>query len=423
MYISKVELKHIRCFENFSVELKRGDELILWTMILGDNATGKTTLLRSIAIGLCDESSAAGLLKESEEGYIRRDKNDASILIELRDEIDPEEIYSIVTTIELIKSQGDWYFERLRQTTSPPDEFPWDKIFVCAYGADRGTSGSADMARYTAISAVYNIFNNIEGLQNPELAIRRIEREDVKKEILLTLNRIMETDNISIPLSGIEIDGPWGPKMPLRDLADGYKSTFLWVTDLFGRALSYNPEIEYSREISGIVLIDEIEQHLHPKWQRHVIHRLKKEFPKIQFLTTSHSPLIARSVGQLTAETDREQLLYLELQKENVIKLHKLETLKGLNIDQILASKAFDYIIGADPEVEKLLEEASELAGKGNKRDVDENKRYLEFKKVLKKILQPDGQTLAVRDVQKDLYLEMKKQIKELEMALFGENS
>lgn len=423
MYISRIELNNIRCFEHFSVKLETDGEPVLWTTIVGDNATGKTTLLRSIAIGLCDESSAAGLLKESEEGYIRRNEDNASICIELKERTEPNKTYTIKTNIELLESERHLHIERLRQTTQPPDKFPWVKIFVCAYGADRGTAGSADIAGYSAISAVYNIFNNIEGLQNPELTIRRIQKQEVETEVKRILNSLMETDEINIQESGIVIDGPWGSRMPLRDLADGYKSTFVWVTDLVGRALSYNSQINYSREIHGIVLLDEIEQHLHPKWQRSVVHRLKKEFPNLQFIITTHSPLIASSVGQLTTATGQDKLLHLTLQKGNEIATNELATLKGLNIDQVLASKAFDYLIGADPEVEKLLEEASELAGKGNKRDADENKRYLEFKKVLKEILQPDGKTLAERDVQKDLYLEMKKQIKELEMALFGENS
>jgi len=58
-------------------------------MVTGDNATGKTTLLKAIALGLCDQSSAAGLLRESDSGYIRRNDRTATIDIELRSATKP----------------------------------------------------------------------------------------------------------------------------------------------------------------------------------------------------------------------------------------------------------------------------------------------------------------------------------------------
>lgn len=422
MYISKIELKNIRCFEDFSIELERNGESVLWTTILGDNATGKTTLLRSIAIGLCDESSASGLLKESdEEGYfIRRSRNKATIYIELRNVFDPKVKVSIKTIIDRFRIKKGKYFERLRQSTNPVyDRFPWDNIFVCAYGAGRGISGTGDIAGYSVINAVYNMFNYNEVLQNPELTIRRIKRGS-QKEVLRTLKSLMNTNEIKIPPSGIEVNGPWGKRMPLRDLADGYKSTFLWVTDLLGWALSYKPEINSSKDIYGIVLVDEIEQHLHPKWQKVVVYRLKKQFPNVQFITTTHSPLVASSVGQLLEGKNRDKLIHLELKDKNKIVYKELEPLKGLKVDQILASKAFDYLIGADPEVERILAEASELASKGDERTENENNRYHSIKKALKKILQPEGRTLIQRVAEEELYEEMKRRISELEKELFG---
>ena len=72
LYISRVVLKNVRCFKDIDLKFSPASSPVPWTMVLGDNSTGKTTLLRCIAMGLCDESSAAGLLKESYEGLIRR---------------------------------------------------------------------------------------------------------------------------------------------------------------------------------------------------------------------------------------------------------------------------------------------------------------------------------------------------------------
>jgi len=252
MYISRVKIEKIRCFDDIEILFDLKGEKSPWTMIVGDNATGKTSLLRSIAIGLCDESSAAGLLKESEEGYIRRGitKNRGKITrgkitICLKENSKYSKEYRIETRIEKIPvrkgtSEKD-YFEKVRQKTFPSKSFPWGKIFASAYAAGRGTVGTGDIAGYSVINAVYNMFNYNEGLQNPELTIHRVTENFSRKKVFKILKMLLpKTENFELGRSGLTVDGPWGTKMPLRDLADGYKSSFLWVTDFLGWALSYN---------------------------------------------------------------------------------------------------------------------------------------------------------------------------------------
>ena len=113
MYIKKIVLKNIRCFEDIEISYDLSGDAHPWTVIVGDNAVGKTTLLRSIAIGLCDESSAAGLLKESDSGYVRYGEKEGSIIIDL---VGDTKKYKIKTTIEHIKINSG-YFERVRQKT------------------------------------------------------------------------------------------------------------------------------------------------------------------------------------------------------------------------------------------------------------------------------------------------------------------
>lgn len=290
MYVSKLKLTNIRCFKKLSINFEGKSKPILWTTFLGDNSTGKTTLLRSIAIGLCDESSAAGLLRESEQGYIRRDcREDGIIEITLRK---GEEKIVIKTTIKTVKNAP---FETLRQKITPKLSQPWNDLFVCAYGIGRGLSGTGDLSGYLLIDAVYNLFNYTEGLQNPELVIHRLNRlpgEKFKKIVKPLLKNILgleEKDNIYLGETGILVDGPWGKKMPLRDLSDGYRSTFQWVIDFVGWALMRKNAPSDSSKIEGIVLVDAIEEHLHPKWQRNVVKRLKDIFPKVQFIVTTHS--------------------------------------------------------------------------------------------------------------------------------------
>ena len=283
LYLSHVQLHNVRCFDTLDIELGGpGIEPAGWNLILGDNATGKSTLLRSIAMGLCDEASAAGLLKESDEGYIRRGKTEAEIDILLHDPYSPDKKFRITTTVKREKKGRGIFADRVRQDTNPPGtEFPWETLFVSGYGAGRGVTRTGDISSYSAIDAVYNMFNYSEGLQNPELVILRLiahtsDNRLMQRQIFQVLQTAMGIEEIELTSKGIRVSGPWGEEMPLRDLADGYRSSFLWLTDLIGWALAFDPTRKSTEGICGIVLIDEIEQHLHARWQRTAI----DDFPK-----------------------------------------------------------------------------------------------------------------------------------------------
>lgn len=86
--------------------------------------------------------------------------------------------------------------------------------------------------------------------------------------------------------------------LPLRNLSDGYRSIVYLTADIAYRAIKLNPHLGERAvlETEGIVMIDEIDMHLHPKWQRHIVEDLKRTFPNIQFIVTTHSPFIVQSL-------------------------------------------------------------------------------------------------------------------------------
>ena len=364
LYINRVELKNFRCFENISIEAKIEAPSAPWTLLTGDNASGKTTLLKAIALGLCDRSSAAGLLRESDSGYIRNGQKTGSIKICLVDRAEgrPGGEYQIETTLTRLSDQ----LESLEQKTVP-ERFPWHRIFVCGYGAGRGTSGTGDIAGYSAISAVYNLFNYSEGLQNPELTIRRLRQgSENQKNVFKTLEDILDLSDFRLAENGtsamgISVKDPRNVNIAFRDLADGYKSTFLWVTDFLGWALASEGRSEEA--IDGIVVIDEIEQHLHPKWQKRVISTLRKAWPQVQFFAATHSPLVARSFQSISDDGLHGHYHLRESESDNVVEALRVPSLGGKRTDQILASEAFDYLIDDDPETEQILQELSFLTG------------------------------------------------------------
>ena len=102
-------------------------------------------------------------------------------------------------------------------------------------------------------------------------------------------------------------------EMPISKLSAGYQSLLWMVMDLAYRICMLNPELESREQITGIVLIDEIDLHLHPKWQWNVIDALRKTFAGVQFIIATHSPIVisASKEANLILLDDAQDISYL----------------------------------------------------------------------------------------------------------------
>lgn len=94
-----------------------------------------------------------------------------------------------------------------------------------------------------------------------------------------------------------------GRLMPISYLSDGYKDVIGIVSDIAYRMAILNPHLGENilNETPGVVLVDEVDLHLHPKWQQNILYALKTIFPKVQFITTTHSALIISSTEECEA--------------------------------------------------------------------------------------------------------------------------
>lgn len=117
----------------------------------------------------------------------------------------------------------------------------------------------------------------------------------------------------------------------LTDLSDGERSLIAMVIDLSKRLAMLNPFLNNPLEGCGVVLIDEIELHLHPKWQREIIEKFRTTFPNIQFIMTTHSPFVIQSVrdGELIS-LDGE--IETEYANQNIVDV--AEDIMGVEIPQ-----------------------------------------------------------------------------------------
>jgi len=363
--VRKIVLENIRCFEHFEIELENGNNPTLLSMVLGDNAAGKSALLRSIALGLCSEASASALLKELPGPMIRHGQEEGKIRLELADLEDDREL--VITTL-LTRGATD---ERVRQDTEP-ETFPWDDLFVCAYGTNRSREATASYESYTTHQAVRPLFDEGVSLQNPELVLLRqpgVVRDDLERRLLHLMMLDDEEHGIRYPREGSPlIRGPWG-EQPYTVLSDGYRSTLQWLVDFLGWAM-YAGRLGNGGEIGGILLIDEIEQHLHPSWQRHVLERLRRIFPKTQIFASTHTPLVAASVADVKAA----KLLRLKAHADGSIETIDIDpqSLYGLRADQVLASDAFGLLTTRNPGSTDDVDRYAELLGVQKRTDAEE---------------------------------------------------
>lgn len=372
MYIKKVVLDNIRCFEHVEFDLTSPDGVKKWCMLLGDNGVGKTSVLRSIAMGLCDKTRAAALLSELYGEWVRlqNPKEPGVIYLELLGDARGKEKYWIRTRVHR-DDAGETYIE---QDTHPKTGFPWDDIFVCGYGPGRGWMGTKSVDEFSVVDAVLTLFDYTQDLLNAELSIRRLgdPNPEIRDDILRWIDEILMLPAGSTQLSraGITLSGPWGKSVQLHAVGDGYQATLAWVMDMLYWALLYDADM-YQSGLTGIVLLDEIEQHLHPRWQKTIVSLLKERLPGMQFITTTHSALCAIGTTDLTDANC--ELLVLSQQGDRSELKENFPPPRGQRADQVLTSYLFGLPTSGDDETVEEIEKYSKLLKKPTRTDEEEH--------------------------------------------------
>ncbi|WP_069471229.1 AAA family ATPase [Candidatus Marithrix sp. Canyon 246] len=152
--------------------------------------------------------------------------------------------------------------------------------------------------------------------------------------------------------------------LPAHLLSDGQRTILAMVADITYKAASLNPQLEdqVALETPGIVLIDEIDLHLHPNWQRKIVNSLKTTFPKIQFITTSHSPFIIQSLrdGELIDLNKSQPTEYEDKSIEDIA-----EYQMGVEIPQ--RSQRYLEMMAAAKEYYRVLEQTKTSSSEENK--------------------------------------------------------
>jgi hypothetical protein len=153
----------------------------------------------------------------------------------------------------------------------------------------------------------------------------------------------------------VELHSPFGWIRP-RQLSLGYRAMMTWVVDLASRMFAAFPTSADPLREASVVLIDEIDLHLHPRWQRDLINYLDRHFPNVQFIATAHSPLVVQAA-------QGANIVVLHRDGDHVVIDNDPQSVEGWRIDQILTSDLFGLPSARPPHNEALIAERRRLLG------------------------------------------------------------
>jgi predicted ATP-binding protein involved in virulence len=256
-----------------------------------------------------------------------------------------------------------------------PSGETWPGISCFGYGAQRRLRGHTISSQATD-GPLDNLYSYDADLRDGEEWLlrldysaskesdqqrRQLERLRQIKQLLCTI--LPEVEDIRImagsgvnPSPRVEFRTPYG-WVPLRQLGFGYQTLIAWMIDFTSRLVERHPDSPDPLAEHAVVLVDEIDLHLHPTWQRKLIGYLSERFPNTQFIATAHSPLVVQAAAGAN-------LAVLRREGDHVVIDNDVKAIRGWRIDQVLTSDLFGLPSARPPELDEPLARRQALLAK-----------------------------------------------------------
>ena len=334
LYLLSADLENVRCFGPMqSLQLSGEDgKPFAWTVIFGDNGAGKTTLLQAvcgIASTLQDRKEVPSFIRYNWWPKRRPSKTtlvSAQVLLRPR---------------ETAQFSVRYAPERHRQSPPPRWDFNRDgTLNYFGYGASRRYGSTADSGRKPLESSGdESLFVDEAELLNAEEwfvqmshfgpARRQLREARAAKKVRDLLQSILlDVTDIRIASregrARVEFQTHYG-WVPMRDLSMGYRTLIAWIVDFARRLYVLNPRSSNPLATPAVVCVDEIDLHLHQRWQRNLMKFLSEVFPKTQFICTAHNRAAVQALP-------RDANLVLLRRKGDHVEIHNqaAEQLEGV---------------------------------------------------------------------------------------------
>lgn len=330
MFLHEAKIENLRSIRSMRWSLEQ-QKSAGWHVILGDNGSGKSTFLKAIALALVGASDAAGLRQPWDDWLTRGEEHGH---VRLRISRDP--LYDRFSSKGRVPSdsellpveigfdrQNDAAVQLANEDTKPnPERYVWNGgsgWFSAAYGPFRRFSGGDasyskifySMPRLARHLSLFDeriaLTEALEWLQ--DLKFKNLENDAEgalleKVKDFLNESHLLPSDVTlqDVTSRGVVFNDAFNVDVRVEELSDGFRSVLSMTFELIRQmANAFGIENLFADDNptvilpSGVVLIDEVDAHLHPTWQSRIGRWFCEHFPNIQFIVSTHSPLICQS--------------------------------------------------------------------------------------------------------------------------------
>ncbi|NVK64998.1 MAG: AAA family ATPase [Flavobacteriales bacterium] len=325
--IEFIEIKDFKGISHIKIDFEEDPlEKKSWLFLLGENGVGKSSILQAIAVGLSADKRV--LNKQVVPSLIKKRKQKANIIIKERNS------NNIIKTT-LVRKNGSIIQEGKFNS------------FVIGYGSLRLSSDVVKENPKRDLNKISykNLFNPITALNDVTTWLQSTYSNDpdLFDRIAFSIKQLLphdfENNELTVHKGEIMFKDS---EVLFSQLSDGFKSTIILAVDIMMKLSSAHSDMD---KMSGIVLIDELGNQLHPRWQMRIVEQLRGVFKNINFIISTHHPLCLRGSEQ------GEILLLRNINKE-ITPITELPDPSLLRVDQILASEFFGLNSLVDPKLE-----------------------------------------------------------------------
>ena len=315
-----------------------------WRVFLGENGSGKSSILQAIGLALLGEQLfSIKRFKENNfwEDVLKRGENQGRICLVFHD-----------------KSKIDLRFNNRKAWFQ--GGIPEIYTFIRGYGATRLLPDSAETQNHLTTNKdsrirVINLFDSREPLTDVNSWLLSLEKGNFNlvavalKELLGKPTDYLD-NNLKSPdviTRDLEKGKVYVEDDPLSQISDGYRSIIAMICDIMAGLLE---GLSDAKRANGIVLIDEIGAHLHPQWKMIIVSKLRRIFPMIQFIVSSHEPLCLRGL-----EKNEVALVTKHNKKVRVDNIERSPS--KYRVDQLLTSEFFGLDSTIDPDINREFQQ------------------------------------------------------------------
>lgn len=349
MRLTKLKLKNFRCFSSFEIELEKDI-----TVIVAENSRGKSAILDGIALAVTpyltcfnnarglnfterDALQVVEMIKASgqpkiprvqkkypvvveAEGFLGEDKvswkrtlarqggrttgKDAQTLIAYGEKMqkavhEAHDEHVVLPVIAYYGTGRMWDEEKIAPLSKTELSLERDAGYYQAIKPSSTYQAFALWFRYASMSALeygaYQKETKTKGINPYKELLTAIKR--ALKEVIGGLG--WTEIEYSVAQQSIVLINKQSGALPIGILSDGLRSVISIVADIAYRMVRLNPDLgsRATAQTPGIVLVDEIDLHLHPSWQQTIVADLRRAFPQVQFILTTHSPQVLTTVS------------------------------------------------------------------------------------------------------------------------------